>query len=71
MSIFKSLRVVEKEQPKKEKRLPLATDKDSRFKYSGGADVMKVWRSYGFVPPSEVRNDYLFKANRDANAQSD
>jgi hypothetical protein len=70
MSIFKVLRVVQKEQPKKEKRLPLATDKNSKFKYSGGADVMKVWRSYGFVPPSEVRNDYLFKANRDANAQS-
>jgi hypothetical protein len=52
MNIFKALRVVEKEQPKKEKRLPLATDKNSKFKYSGGADVMKLWKSYGFVPPS-------------------
>jgi len=36
----------------------------STFKYSSGADVLKTWRAYGFIPPSTIRNDYLFKANR-------
>jgi hypothetical protein len=36
----------------------------STFKYSSGADVQKVWKAYGWTPPSIVRNDYLFKANR-------
>jgi hypothetical protein len=36
----------------------------STFKYSAGADVAKVWKAYGWIPPSTVRNDYLFKANR-------
>ena len=36
----------------------------SEFKYSSGADVQKVWKAYGWIPPSTVRNDYLFKANR-------
>ena len=42
----------------------LAITPKSTFKYSSGADVLKTWRAYGFVPPSTVRNDYLFKANR-------
>lgn len=53
----------------KEKRLPMALDKDSKFVYTGGADVMKVWKRYGFVPPSEYRNDYLFRVNREANGK--
>jgi hypothetical protein len=36
----------------------------STFKYSSGSDVLKTWKAYGFIPPSTVRNDYLFKANR-------
>jgi hypothetical protein len=32
--------------------------------YSSGADVQKVWKAYGWIPPSTVRNDYLFKENR-------
>lgn len=66
MKLFKRFAVVKEEQPKKE-RLPLATDFNSKFVYTGGADVMARWKKYGFVPPSEVRNDYLFKVNREAN----
>ena len=42
----------------------------STFKYSSGADVMKTWKAYGFVAPSTIRNDYLFKANRIASGLS-
>ena len=42
----------------------LAIARNSTFKYSSGADVQKVWKAYGWIPPSTVRNDYLFKANR-------
>lgn len=48
----------------------LAISPNSTFKYSSGADVMKTWRAYGFVAPSTVRNDYLFKANRLASGLS-
>lgn len=51
---------------KHEPKLPLAIEKGSKFVYKRGADVMKLWKSYGFVPPSEYRNDYLFKKNREA-----
>lgn len=65
MKIIKRLEIVKEEQPK-EVRLPLATDRNSKFVYTGGSDVMARWKRYGFVPPSEVRNDYLFKVNREA-----
>jgi hypothetical protein len=48
----------------------LAIAPNSVFKYSSGADVQKTWKAYGFVPPSTVRNDYLFKANRLASGLS-
>jgi hypothetical protein len=35
------------------------------FKWVAGANVQAVWRKYGWVPPSEKRNDYLFKQNRE------
>lgn len=35
------------------------------FKWVAGADVQKVWRKYGWTPPSEYRDDYLFKQNRE------
>lgn len=35
------------------------------FKWVAGADAQKIWRKYGWVPPTEVRNDYLFKQNRE------
>lgn len=48
----------------------LAIAPKSVFKYSSGADVQKVWKAYGWTPPSTVRNDYLFKANRLASGLS-
>lgn len=46
---------------------PLALDKDSKFVWTLGADVMKTFKRFGFVPPTEYRNDFLFKVNREAN----
>jgi len=48
----------------------LAVSKNSQFKYSSGADVQKLWKAYGWIPPSTIRNDYLFKANRIASGLS-
>jgi hypothetical protein len=50
----------------KEKKQAMALDKDSKFVYTGGADVMKTFKRYGFIPPTEYRDDYLFKINREA-----
>jgi hypothetical protein len=63
MKILQKLRAVD--QIPKAKNPPLAVDIDSKFVYSNGSDVMKTFKRYGFVPPSEVRNDYLFKKNRE------
>jgi len=35
-------------------------------KWTRGADVQSVWRRYGWMPPTEYRNDWLFKQNREA-----
>ena len=40
-------------------------DVNSTFKYTAGGNVQSVWRRYGWTPPSEYREDYLFKQNRD------
>jgi hypothetical protein len=53
-TIFKK----ELEKPKEE--LPMLIDKNSKFIYQGGADVQRVWRKYGWIPPSEYRTDYEF-----------
>ena len=53
-NIFKQ----ELEKPKE--KLPLLIDKDSKFVYQGGSDVQKVWKKYGWIPPSEYRTDYEF-----------
>jgi len=53
-----------------DKMSKLAIAPNSTFKYSSGSDVLKTWKAYGFVPPSTVRNDYLFKANRIASGLS-
>jgi hypothetical protein len=37
------------------------------FRWTAGSDVQKVWRRHGWTPPTEYRNDYLFKLNREAN----
>jgi len=40
---------------------------DPSFVYMKGSDVQKTWRRYGWVPPSEHRDDYEFKKNREGN----
>jgi hypothetical protein len=57
---LKSVEVIE--QPK---RLPMMIERGSKFVYTKGSDVMKTFKRYGFVPPTEYRNDYLFKKNRE------
>lgn len=34
-------------------------------KWRSVTDVQKTWRMYGWVPPTEYREDYLFKSNRE------
>lgn len=65
MSMFRKIRAVETVAKPVEKRIPLAIEANSKFVYKGGADVLKLWQHYGFVPPSEYREDYLFKKNRE------
>jgi hypothetical protein len=50
----------------KERKQAMATDTNSKFVYASGSDVMKTFKRYGFVPPTEYRDDYLFKINREA-----
>jgi hypothetical protein len=38
---------------------------DPTFVYMKGADVQRTWRRYGWKAPSEYRNDYEFKKNRE------
>lgn len=61
----KLLRKIQLVEEKKKSRQPLAIDLDSKFVYTGGADVQKIWKKYGWTPPSEYRTDYLFKKNRE------
>jgi hypothetical protein len=65
MLFKKKFRVVDK--VKEERKQAMATDINSKFVYTGGADVLKTFKKFGFVPPTEYREDYLFKFNRDAN----
>ena len=66
MRLFKRKLDVVKDRPK-ERRQDMATDINSKFVYTGGADVLKTFKRFGFVPPTEYRDDYLFKINREAN----
>lgn len=69
MQIFgKKFQVVEEAQPK-EKR-PMALDKNSKFIYQRGADVQRVWRRFGWTPPTEYRMDYEFSKNRELDQQA-
>jgi hypothetical protein len=65
MRLFKRKLDVVANQPKEDKP-SMATDTNSKFVYTGGSDVLKTFKRYGFVPPTEYRNDYLFKINREA-----
>lgn len=62
-NMLRRFRTVEKvaEKPKP----AMACDTNSKFVYTTGADVQKIWRKHGWTPPSEYRNDYLFKKNRE------
>ena len=44
---------------------PRLTDTNSTFKYRAGGNAQDIWRKYGWTPPSEYREDYLFKQNRE------
>ena len=63
MKLFRKIKMVEKVE--KPERKVMAIDKNSTFVYTGGADVMKTFRRYGFTPPSETRTDFLFAKNRE------
>jgi hypothetical protein len=65
MKLFKRKFNVVADQPK-ETKPAMAADTNSKFVYTGGSDVLKTFKRYGFVPPTEYRNDYLFKINREA-----
>jgi hypothetical protein len=54
-----------KKQEKLKEPLPLALDRNSKFVYASGANVMGTWKKYGFVPPTEYRDDYMFGKNRE------
>jgi hypothetical protein len=38
---------------------------NERFVYKLGSDVQVTWRKYGWIPPSEYREDFEFKKNRE------
>jgi len=42
---------------------------NSTFKYTSGGNVQAVWKRHGWVPPSDYREDYLFKLNREAQGE--
>ena len=59
-----------KKQEKLKDPLPMALDQNSRFVYASGSNVMSTWKKYGFIPPTEYRDDYMFGKNREeANKQ--
>jgi hypothetical protein len=35
------------------------------FVWTSHGDAQKIWRRYGWKPPTEYRYDYMFKHNRD------
>jgi len=46
------------------------TETNSAFKYAAGSNCQALWRQRcNWTPPSEYRNDYLFKHNREARGQ--
>ena len=45
-------------------------DVNSTFKYTAGGNVQSVWKKHGWTPPSEYREDYLFKTNLENQGES-
>lgn len=60
----KLFKIIQQAIEKTEPKPAMALDKDSKFVYQSGADVQKTWRKYGWIPPSEYREDYEFGKNR-------
>jgi len=58
-------RLIAVEEKPKEVKPSLAVERNSKFVWTRGADVMKTFKRFGFVPPTEYRDDYLFKVNRE------
>jgi hypothetical protein len=54
-----------KNERKENSSLELLMNKQSKFRWTSGSDVQQVWRRYGWVPPTEVREDFLFAKNRE------
>jgi hypothetical protein len=57
---------IRNEEKKKRPVSCLAADLNSTFVYQSGANVQATWRKYGWVPPTEYRDDYLFAKNRES-----
>jgi hypothetical protein len=57
---YKRRRAMENQKQEQE----FLADQKSRFVWTTGSDVQKVWRKHGWLPPSEYREDFLFSKNR-------
>jgi hypothetical protein len=53
------------EEKPQEVKPSMAVERNSKFVWTRGADVMKTFKRHGFVPPTEYRDDFLFKINRE------
>jgi hypothetical protein len=49
---------------KPESKPELAVEKNSRFVYKSGADVLNTWKKTGWIPPTEYRTDFEFGKKR-------
>ena len=58
-------RLMAVEEKPQEVKPSMAVERNSKFVWTRGADVMKTFKRYGFVPPTEYRDDFLFKMNRE------
>lgn len=58
-------RLIAVEEKPKEIKPSMAVERNSKFVWTRGADVMKTFKRHGFVPPTEYRDDFLFKINRE------
>ena len=58
-------RLIAVQEKPKEIKPSMAVERNSKFVWTRGADVMKTFKRHGFVPPTEYRDDFLFKVNRE------
>jgi len=58
-------RLMAVEEKPQEIKPSMAVERNSKFVWTRGADVMKTFKRNGFVPPTEYRDDFLFKMNRE------